>query len=218
MDSSRILRYSVSACLCAGLVLLFGCTKTEVTWEQRTLEDIEDVRNGTQSSIFGPHVGAVVAAANDDRFINNLRELVIVGDASRYLPLIKKNRKLEKVVLGSTKNTQTFLESLPPSVTSLVLDLSDWNCRDKNVDPDDFYHPDVVHARFEVLAKCDSIKELFIRPWDKRLNVSAIRMLPEMKSLEVLEIIWPTTDARIQPFQSALKAALPNCQVQVAAP
>ena len=178
------------------------------SWEERSVVDVDEVRCGVRPRLWCPTPAVLAEASNDDEFVGNLRDLSLHNDLSDYSQSVRKLVNLKRVALSFTKNTTGFLESLPPGVTSLILDGTDLYKSPNGGMCWSEDHSDRLLSRMQLIADCESLEELFIGPWDKRFTTPACECLPELQSLRKLKIEWGT-----ERDIAALRAALPNCKV-----
>ena len=194
-----------------------GCGVGLPTHEEDTLARIKEVSKGNIDFVSGPHKDTILGAVTDNQFVENLKELALNGDVSGYNRLFEKLRNLKRVAFLSSKNTEAGVAAIPSTVTSLGLDQTDLSYHaSSDVPVKEFYQEDLVEERFEVITRCESLRKLYISPWDKRLSAKAIEIFAKMKSLEVISIEWfYAPDEDVAALKSGLQAALPNCRIIV---
>ena len=178
------------------------------SWEECSVINVDEVRCGSRRRMWCPPPSVLAEASNDDEFVRNLRDLSLHNDLSDYSQSVRKLVNLKRVGLSFTKNTSEFLESLPPGVTSLILDGTDLYKSPNGGMCWSEDHSDRLLSRMQLIADRESLEELFIGPWDKRFTAPACECLPELQSLRKLKIEWGT-----ERDIAALRAALPNCKV-----
>jgi len=137
-----------------------------------------------------------------------LTRLRVSGNAWGYAESLGKCVKLKSVCLGFTKDTRFFLKDLPPHVTELFLNGTDFGHSPTGGMSRGQDLTEVMRTQMQSIANCESLKEIFIGPWDARFTAPACELLPQLGSLEKLKIEWGSENDI-----TALRAALPNCKV-----
>lgn len=168
----------------------------------------EQWKLGESNSLTSTDPSILADLVEDPANAKKLTRLRVHGNAWGYAASLDKCVKLKSVCLGFTKDTRFFLKDLPPHVTELFLDGTDFGHSPTGGMSRGQDLTEVIGAQVQSIANCESLKEIFIGPWDGRFTAPACELLPQLKSLEKLKIEWGSEDDI-----TALRAALPNCKV-----
>lgn len=154
-------------------VLFVGCSH-QPTQQQRTPQQIAEIKYGESSTLNSPDPGIFFTSANDQGVVKHLKELSLDGDLSGYTePRLAKFENLQTITLYATENTDDFLDAIPNNVTTMVLEQSD-----------------VTATGISRIARFQNLRTLHLSPWNNDYTSSVIDCIRKLGMIKTLSVEW----------------------------